>query len=75
MLNQPWPATNHSVAEVVSAWGQLDSARAVIQSSKAAVKSAEIALDGVRQEAEVGQCTTFDILFQQQVLLNARSAS
>ncbi|HUI21290.1 MAG TPA: TolC family outer membrane protein [Methylocella sp.] len=59
-------------AAVVSAWGQLDSARAVIQSSKAAVKSAEIALDGVRQEAEVGQRTTFDILYQQQVLLNAR---
>ena len=59
-------------AAVVSAWGQLESARAVIQSSKAAVKSAEIALDGIRQEAEVGQRTTFDILFQQQVLLNAR---
>jgi len=59
---------------VVSAWGQLDSARAVIQSSRAAVKSAEIALDGIRQEAEVGQRTTFDILFQQQVLLNARVA-
>jgi outer membrane protein len=59
-------------ASVVSSWGQLDSARAVIQSSKAAVTAAEIALDGVRQEAEVGQRTTFDILFQQQVLLNAR---
>jgi outer membrane protein len=57
---------------VVSVWGQLESARAVIQSSTAAVKAAEIALDGVRQEAEVGQRTTFDILFQQQVLLNAR---
>ena len=59
-------------ASVVSSWGQLDTARAVIQSSKAAVKSAEIALDGIRQEAEVGQRTTFDILFAQQVLLNAR---
>jgi outer membrane protein len=59
-------------AQLVSVWGQLDSARAVIQSSRAAVKAAEIALDGVRQEAEVGQRTTFDILFQQQVLLNAR---
>ncbi len=39
---------------------------------KAAVKSAEIALDGIRQEAEVGQRTTFDILFAQQVLLNTR---
>ncbi|MGH8596228.1 MAG: TolC family outer membrane protein, partial [Gammaproteobacteria bacterium] len=59
-------------AAVVSSWGQLDTARAVIQSSKAAVKSNEIALDSIRQEAEVGQRTTFDILFQQQQLLNAR---
>jgi outer membrane protein len=59
-------------AAVVSTWGQLDSTRAVIQSSKAAVNSNEIALDSVRQEAAVGQRTTFDILFQQQQLLNAR---
>jgi outer membrane protein len=57
---------------VVSTWGQLESARSVILSSKAAVTSSEIALDGVRQEAEVGQRTTFDILLQQQILLNAR---
>ncbi len=57
---------------VVSSWSQLESARTVIQSSKAAVTAAEIALDGVRQEAEVGQRTTFDILQQQQILLNAR---
>jgi outer membrane protein len=59
-------------ATVASTWGQLDAARAVIQSSKAAVKAAEIALDGIRQEAEVGQRTTFDILFAQQTLLNTR---
>ncbi|MGH6838950.1 MAG: TolC family protein, partial [Methylocella sp.] len=61
-------------AAVVSSWGQLDTARGVIQSSKASVKSNEIALDSIRQEAEVGQRTTFDILFQQQQLLNARVA-
>ncbi|MGH6835024.1 MAG: TolC family protein, partial [Methylocella sp.] len=59
-------------ATVVSSWGQLDTARGVIQSSQASVKSNEIALDSIRQEAEVGQRTTFDILFQQQQLLNAR---
>ena len=59
-------------SSVVSNWSQLESARSVIQSSKAAVTAAEIALDGVRQEAEVGQRTTFDILLQQQILLNAR---
>jgi outer membrane protein len=61
-------------AEVVSSWGQLDSARSVIQSSVASVKSNEIALDSIRQEAQVGQRTTFDVLFQQQQLLNARVA-
>ncbi|MGH6852941.1 MAG: TolC family outer membrane protein, partial [Methylocella sp.] len=61
-------------AAVVSSWGQLDTARAVIQSSKASVKSNEIALDSIRKEAEVGQRTVFDILFQQQQLLNARVA-
>lgn len=61
-------------AAVVSAWGNLETSRAVIQSSRAAVKSAEIALEGIREEAKVGQRTTFDILFQQQALLNARVA-
>jgi outer membrane protein len=60
------------LAAVVSSWGQLEATRSVIQSSVASVKSNEIALDGIRQEAEVGQRTTFDILFQQQQLLNAR---
>ncbi|WP_084572813.1 TolC family outer membrane protein [Methylocapsa aurea] len=59
-------------ASVVSAWGVLDSARAVIQSSRAAVKAAEIALEGIREEAKVGQRTTFDVLFAQQTLLNTR---
>lgn len=59
-------------AAVVSSWGDLQTARAVIQSSRAAVKAAEIALEGIREEAKVGQRTTFDVLFAQQVLLNAR---
>jgi outer membrane protein len=36
------------------------------------VKAAEIALEGVREEAKVGQRTTLDILNAQQTLLNAR---
>jgi outer membrane protein len=59
-------------AQVVSAWGQLEAARAAIRSNEAAVKAAEVALAGVREEAKVGQRTTFDVLFQQQTLLNAR---
>jgi len=59
-------------AAVVSSWGQLETAKAVIRSSQAAVKSAEIALDGVREEAKVGQRTTLDVLIAQQTLLSAR---
>ena len=36
--------------------------------------SAEIALNGVREEARVGQRTTLDVLNAQQVLVNARVA-
>ncbi len=61
-------------ALVVSSWGQLDTAKAVILSSQAAVKAAEIALNGIREEARVGQRTTFDVLTAQQTLLNARVA-
>ncbi|HKH81333.1 MAG TPA: TolC family outer membrane protein [Methylovirgula sp.] len=59
-------------ATVVSDWGLLETAKAVIKSDEAAVKSAEIALEGVREEAKVGQRTTLDILNAQQTLLNAR---
>jgi outer membrane protein len=59
-------------SDVVSRWGDLESSRAVIQSAQAAVRAAEIALEGVREEAKVGQRTTFDVLFQQQQLLNRR---
>ncbi|WP_026016302.1 TolC family outer membrane protein [Methylocystis parvus] len=57
---------------VMSSLARLDSAKTSIASSAAAVRSAEIALGGVRQEAAVGQRTTFDILNAQQSLLNAR---
>lgn len=59
-------------ANVVSSWGQLESAKAVIRSSQAAVKASEIALDGVREEAKVGQRTTLDVLNAQQTLLQSR---
>ena len=59
-------------AAVVSSWGQVQNSKQAIQSTQAAVKAAEIALNGVREEAKVGQRTTLDVLNAQQVLLNAR---
>jgi outer membrane protein len=59
-------------AAVFSAWGQLESAKAQIIASQAQVAAAEVALNGVREEARVGQRTTLDVLNSQQELLNAR---
>lgn len=59
-------------ASVVSSYGLLETAKASILSGQAAVRAAEIALAGVREEAQVGQRTTLDVLNAQQALLNAR---
>ena len=59
-------------ASVVSSYGLLDTAKASITSGQSAVKAAETALAGVREEAKVGQRTTLDVLNAQQSLLNAR---
>jgi len=61
-------------ATVVQWWGQLDAARAQIEATTAQVNAAEIALNGVREEARVGQRTTLDVLNAQQELVNARVA-
>ncbi|MGP0106829.1 MAG: TolC family outer membrane protein [Rhodoblastus sp.] len=65
-------ARNQARAGVVTSWGQLEAARAAIISFQAAVKAAEIALNGVREEAKVSQRTTLDVLNAEQTLLNTR---
>src|SRR5882724_4729247 len=59
---------------VTQAWGQLEAAKAQILATQAQVTAAEVALNGVREEARVGQRTTLDVLNAQQALVNARSA-
>jgi len=59
---------------VVQSWGQLDAAKANIEATQAQVQASEIALNGVREEARVGQRTTLDVLNAQQELVNARVA-
>jgi outer membrane protein len=59
-------------ATVVQAWGQLEAAKAQIVATQSQVNAAEIALNGVREEARVGQRTTLDVLNAQQELVNAR---
>lgn len=57
---------------IVQAWGQLEAAKGNIEATTAQVQSSEIALNGVREEARVGQRTTLDVLNAQQALVNAR---
>lgn len=59
-------------AAVVSAWGTLEAAKAQISAAQAQVQASETALNGVREEARVGQRTTLDVLNAQQEVLNAR---
>ena len=61
-------------ANVVQAWGLLEASKAQIQAAQAQVMASEIALNGVREEARVGQRTTLDVLNAQQELVNARVA-
>lgn len=60
------------VEGVHNAWEALRSARARIVSDNAAVRANKIALDGVRQESDVGSRTTLDVLDAEQELLNTQ---
>jgi outer membrane protein len=59
-------------AAVISSYGQLNTARSQTATDELAIKAAEAALRGVREEAKVGARTTLDVLNAQQALLNAR---
>jgi TolC family type I secretion outer membrane protein len=58
--------------QAVSAWEALQAARAAIVARDAQQQAAELALEGVRREAEVGKRTTLDVLDAEQELLDAR---
>jgi outer membrane protein len=65
-------ARDQAQQTLVQSWGQLEAAKAQIQATTTQVNAAEIALNGVREEARVGQRTTLDVLNAQQELVNAR---
>jgi len=57
---------------IEQAWGVVLATKAQIESAQAQVRASETALNGVREEARVGQRTTLDVLNAQQTLVNAR---
>ncbi|MGE0409396.1 MAG: TolC family outer membrane protein, partial [Amphiplicatus sp.] len=65
-------AERRAEASVTSAFEQLVAARTTIESAKAQVAANELALAGVRREAQVGTRTTLDVLDAEQEYLNAK---
>lgn len=58
---------------VSTAYAQWQSSIAAIKSVRTQIRSAQIAFDGVQEEAKLGARTTLDALDAEQELLNARS--
>ncbi len=65
-------AERRADAAVTGAFEQLQAARANILSAEAQVAASELALNGVRREAQLGVRTTLDVLDAEQEFLNAR---
>lgn len=65
-------AVRDAIEAATGAWQILQTGRAQIRAFSAAVKAAEIALEGVREEANVGSRTVLDVLDAEQELLDAR---
>ncbi len=59
---------------IVSAYAQLEAARAAIAANRAQQSAANLALSGVIEERKVGQATTLDVLNAQQSVLNAKES-
>jgi outer membrane protein len=59
-------------ATVQGDWAGWQNSHAVVQAARREVTAAEAALSGIREEARLGERTTFDILTAQINLLNAR---
>jgi outer membrane protein len=59
---------------VTNSWTGLASARAAVESAREQVEAAELAYEGVRLEQETGLRATFEVLEQEQNLLDARLA-
>ena len=65
-------ARRAAIQGATQAWEQIVSGRAQIKSLQSTIKAAEIALDGVRQEAQVGSRTVLDVLNAEQELFTDR---
>ncbi|MEM1344988.1 MAG: TolC family outer membrane protein [Pseudomonadota bacterium] len=66
-------AIRGAIRGVGVSWSQLEVARASIQAGRLEVRAAELAFEGVTEEAKVGARTTLDVLDAEEDVLRARS--
>lgn len=59
--------------QVGNAWAQLEVARVRIEATQQQIDAAQVAFEGVREEATLGARTTLDVLNAEQDLLDARA--
>jgi outer membrane protein len=59
--------------DVTNSWAQLVVANAQVDATDRQIRAAQIAFDGVREEAKLGSRTTLDVLDAEQALFNARN--
>jgi outer membrane protein len=69
-LNQSVLTVSQNVA---NSWSQLAVANAQVIASDRQIRAAQVAFDGVREEAKLGSRTTLDVLNAEQALLDART--
>lgn len=72
-LSQIHETTRLIQETVENAWTNLETARISIQAGQEQVSAAQLAFEGVREEAKLGARTTLDVLDAEQDLLNART--
>jgi len=65
-------AERQVMRDVRVAWENYRASQSTIESTRSQTRANEIALEGVRQEAQVGARTTLDVLEAEQTLLNSR---
>ena len=65
-------ARRTAVQQLVTAWETYVAAKATIESTRAEIRSNEIALEGTQREAIVGSRTTLDVLNAEILLLQSR---
>lgn len=67
-------AQRTAIESATQAWEEWQSTRAQIESFQAQIVAAEVALEGVKREAQVGSRTVLDVLNAEQELVDARVA-